>query len=151
VPLLYIDGEPVVGQSKAIERFLAGRFGLMGANDVQAAQIDMLGEHVRDVKDAYQKAKAAGTGDAFLDEELPKWCAKLEHCVSKTGAPGYAVGDKLSLAGLQIYNLLVEFFDAKDKAAAAYKACPRLAAIVDNVAGNEKIKAWQAARPVTQF
>jgi glutathione S-transferase len=47
VPILYIDGEPKIGQSKAIERFLAKQFGLYGANDVEGGQIDMLGEHVR--------------------------------------------------------------------------------------------------------
>ena len=78
VPLLCIDGKPVLGQSKSIERFLAGRFGLMGSNDVEAAQVDMIGEHVRDIKDAYQKAKAAGNGDKFLDEDLKTWLAKLE-------------------------------------------------------------------------
>lgn len=47
MPILYIDGQPKVGQSKAIERFLAKQFGLFGANDVEGAQIDMIGEHVR--------------------------------------------------------------------------------------------------------
>ncbi len=151
MPLLYIDGAPVLGQSKAIERFLAARFGLLGANDIEAAQVDMLGEHVRDVKDAYGKAKAAGNADAFLADELPKWLAKLEHCVSVTGKDGHAVGSKLSLAGLQIYSLCVEFFDAKEAAAKAYAGLPCITAIVAKVAGNEKLKAWQAARPVTAF
>ena len=205
MPILYIDGKAVLGQSKAIERYLARTFGLMGSNDLEAAQVDMIGEHVRDIKDAYQKAKAAGNGDAFLSADLPKWLAKLEKCVSQTGKEGFAVGDKISLAGLQIYSLCTEFFDNKDAAAAAYKPLPRVAAvrgprgahagasrnghagartsharargnargrilridyvlthspfcvpggraqIVDNVANNEKIKAWQAKRPVTMF
>jgi glutathione S-transferase len=151
VPILYIDGKPVLGQSKAIERFLAQRFGLYGANDVEGAQVDMIGEHVRDIKDAYGKAKAAGNADAFLATDLPKWLQKLESCVKQTGTPGYAVGNKLSLAGLQIYSLCVDFFDNKEAAAAATKTAPAVAAIVDNVANNDKLKAWLASRPVTMF
>jgi glutathione S-transferase len=151
VPILYVDGKAVVGQSKSIVRFLAVRFGLFGANDVEGAQIDMIGEHVRDIKDAYQKAKAAGTAEAFLKEELPKWLAKLATCCEQTGTPGFAVGNKLSLAGLQIYSLVCDFFDDKAAAAAAAKSAPAVQAIVDNVANNEKLKAWLAARPVTMF
>jgi glutathione S-transferase len=151
VPILYIDGKAVVGQSKAIERFLAQRFGLFGANDVEGAQVDMIGEHVRDIKDAYSKAKAAGNADAFLATDLPNWLQKLEKCVKQTGTPGFAVGNKLSLAGLHIYSLVTDFFDNKEAAAAAAKTAPAIAAIVDNVAQHEKLKAWLASRPVTVF
>ena len=151
MPILYIDGKAVVGQSKAIERFLAQRLGLYGANDVEGAQVDMIGEHVRDIKDAYAKAKAAGNADAFLATDLATWLLKLDKCVTQTGTPGYAVGNKISLAGLQIYNLCVDFFDNKEAAAAATAKAPAVAAIVANVANNDKMKAWLASRPVTMF
>merc|ERR1719424_1559756 len=57
VPLLTIDGKEQVGQSKAVERYLAKALNLAGSSDVQAAQCDQVGETVRDIKDAYQKAK----------------------------------------------------------------------------------------------
>ena len=41
----------------AIERFVARRVGCLGADDVEAAQIDAVTEHVRDVKQAYQKVR----------------------------------------------------------------------------------------------
>ena len=41
VPLLYIDGKAALGQSKAIERYLAKQFGFMGATPVEEAQVDM--------------------------------------------------------------------------------------------------------------
>ena len=34
------------GQSKAIERFVAGQHGFMGSTPLEAAQIDMICEHV---------------------------------------------------------------------------------------------------------
>ncbi len=106
---------------------------------------------MRDIKDAYAKAKAAGNADAFLKADLATWLQKLEKCVTTTGMPGFAVGNKISLAGLQIYSLIVDFFDDKESASAAAKTAPGIAAIVDNVAANDKLKAWLAARPVTMF
>lgn len=41
-----------LAQSKAIERFLAKRFGFFGDNDLEGARIDMITEHIRDIKDA---------------------------------------------------------------------------------------------------
>jgi len=152
VPILYVDGVAACGQSKAIERYLAREFGLMGEGELEAAQVDCVGEHVRDIKDKYAKAKAAGDADKWLAEELSVQLGKLESVVAITSkAPGCAVGSKLSLAGLQIYMLCCDHFDAKETVAAAFKAQPKLQAIVDAVAGNEKIKAWQAARKVTPF
>ena len=43
------------GQSKSIERYLARRVGLYGANELEAAQIDSFGEHLRDLKDLHGK------------------------------------------------------------------------------------------------
>jgi hypothetical protein len=106
---------------------------------------------VRDIKDAYAKAKAAGNAEAFLKTDLATWLQKLEKCVKTTGTPGFAVGNKISLAGLQIYSLIVDFFDDKESAAAAAKTAPGIAAIVDSVAANDKLKVWLAARPVTMF
>ena len=57
----------------------------MGANEVEAAQIDAVCEHVRDIKDAYQKVrgiqgeeeKKAGM-EKWFATDLPEWCGKLE-------------------------------------------------------------------------
>ena len=46
-PVVLIDGHLELGQSKTIERYLARRLGLMGANEMEAAQIDMFTEHIR--------------------------------------------------------------------------------------------------------
>ena len=54
LPLLEIDGQ-VFGQSKTIERFVAKRVGMMGANAVEEAQIDCVCEHLRDCKDKYMR------------------------------------------------------------------------------------------------
>jgi len=153
IPMLSVDGKPVLGQSKSIERYVAGVCGLMGSSALEAAQIDMVGEHVRDIKDAFNKAKGANTLEAFLAEELgPKFLKPLDKVVGMLGQPGFAVGSKLSLAGLQIWQLATDFLAGN--AAEAEKAmagCDALKAVVAAVAANEKLQAWLAARPVTIF
>ena len=47
-----MDGKKI-GQSKAIERYLAADFGMMGGSSVEAAQIDQLGETIRDLKEPW--------------------------------------------------------------------------------------------------
>ena len=84
LPFLEVDGQQVP-QSKSIERFVALRYGFLGDNDVEAAQIDSFCEHVRDIKDAYQKVrgiqdeaeKKAGM-EKWFGTDLPEWCGKLE-------------------------------------------------------------------------
>merc|ERR1712194_470074 len=56
VPYLSVDGVKI-GQSKAIERYLANQFGLMGLTPIESFQIDALCEMVRDIKDDYNGAK----------------------------------------------------------------------------------------------
>ena len=57
VPFLDVEGV-IIPQSKAIERYLARRFNLMGDTDLQSAQIDSICECVSDFKDMYQKVRA---------------------------------------------------------------------------------------------
>ena len=69
LPMLECDGA-AIGQSKAIERFVATKVGLMGADGVEAAKIDAHCENVRDCKDDYKAAKKEG------DEGLAKFFAE---------------------------------------------------------------------------
>jgi Glutathione S-transferase, C-terminal domain len=112
---------------------------------------------------AFSKAKSAPEDPAcpgvsgaakFVAEELPGLLAKLSAVAELTGTPGYAVGNKMSLAGLRLYLLATDGMVPSGgvaEVAAAFAAQPRLQAIIDNVAANEKLKAWLAKRPVTPF
>jgi glutathione S-transferase len=93
IPILEVNGVQI-GQSKPIERFIARESGLMGSNSIEAALIDMVTEHVRDIKQAYNDAKAGKTGEdqkaaktEFITnpEKLPSWFAKLEKTLSGNG------------------------------------------------------------------
>ena len=76
VPVLEVNGVKIP-QSKAIERYVARKFGFMGANDEEAACIDAFSEHDRDAKDMYQKAKKEGTVDKFFAVTFPEFLIKV--------------------------------------------------------------------------
>merc|ERR1712137_865478 len=101
VPVLTVNGTFKIGQSKAIERFLARELGLAGSSSVEAAVIDALTENIRDIKDAYNAAKRAEDTDAqiakFFAETLPEWCQKTEKSLPESAGP-WLVGDRISHA-----------------------------------------------------
>jgi len=153
VPLLEVDGVGI-GQSKAIERFLARRFGLFGTSDIETAQIDAIAEHVRDIKDAWRKTQALKDTEKqeatakWFAEDLPGWFGKLEKVV---GANGVAVGTKTSLADIALWSLAADSFPDKDAAAAAIAPHPKLVLIRDHVAALPGLQGWLQKRPLTAF
>ena len=56
LPILEVGSEQI-GQSRAIERYVAKDLGLMGKGKIQEAQIDAYCEHIRDLRDAYNKGR----------------------------------------------------------------------------------------------
>eukprot|EP00587_Corethron_hystrix_P007288 CAMPEP_0113309342 /NCGR_PEP_ID=MMETSP0010_2-20120614/7429_1 /TAXON_ID=216773 ORGANISM="Corethron hystrix, Strain 308" /NCGR_SAMPLE_ID=MMETSP0010_2 /ASSEMBLY_ACC=CAM_ASM_000155 /LENGTH=249 /DNA_ID=CAMNT_0000164585 /DNA_START=38 /DNA_END=787 /DNA_ORIENTATION=- /assembly_acc=CAM_ASM_000155 len=166
VPLLIVDGEGLIGQSKSIERFLARKFDLMGNNEVEAAQIDCISEHCRDVKDAAMRKgfsmftkdktdeeKAAARKEWFEDE-MPAMLKKIEKAVElSSGEKGYAVGMATSYADIALFSLLKDCTlqsDQKDTLKAA-EECVSLLAISDRIANDEGVSKWINERPVTNF
>lgn len=161
VPILYVNDVPIP-QSKAIERFLAKKFRMLGKSPVDAAQIDAICEHVRDIKDSYQAVKRTPDAEKeaaikkFFDEGLPEHCAKLEKSLPTAGGP-FLFGNKISLADLTVFQFLFApkgFFDEgtkADAAKAAIKSCPRLSAACEAVAANSEVQAWVAKRADTMM
>merc|ERR1712060_332658 len=97
VPLLTVDGAKI-GQSKAIERYLAKALGLGGSSDAEFAQIDAVAETVRDIKDAYQKAKGdPETKEKFFNEDMPNALGALEKSLpaQAAGSP-FVIGSSIS-------------------------------------------------------
>ena len=160
VPFLEVKkGETVlrIAQSKAIERYVANKFGFMGNNNEEAAVIDSYCEFLIDFKTAYggekRKPNKEEAMKKWFNETLVEKLAGFGKIISNDGMfeDGFTVGDKLSLADVSIYSFLVEFFDNKEGATLAYKDCPKLKAIVKNVSNNEKISHWLNNRPVGSF
>ncbi len=148
------DGIVTIGQSRTIERFVSKKLGLMGSNDNEAALIDMITEHVRDIKQKYADSKVGKKGEEleaaktkFITEDLAVWFGKLEKTLS--GTDGFAIGNKISYADVAIHNLVKDYFDDLAGAAAATSAAPRVAASAEKVA--VAAADWFANRPVTKF
>jgi glutathione S-transferase len=154
LPYLEIDGE-VIPQSKAIERYLASRFNLMGSSDVDGARIDGICEYVRDFKDAYQAVRRLQEGEEresgmknWFSETLPSKLSDLEYIL---GDDGFSVGGRTSLADIVLFSFLTQFFDDTESARSAYSKCEKLTRIIENVQNNENIKRWLENRPSGSF
>mmetsp|Transcript_26138 Transcript_26138/g.80436 ORF Transcript_26138/g.80436 Transcript_26138/m.80436 type:complete len:197 (+) Transcript_26138:679-1269(+) len=149
LPILEYNGAKI-GQSKTIERFVAGETGMNGDGPVEAALVDAMCENIRDVKDMYQKAKTADDTKAeYFATKMPEFMAKVEKTCQNTGC--WLVGSKVSLADAAMYVFIKEFFDNKEGAWAALKECPKIRAAVEAFGALPEVTAWAAARPDTMF
>ena len=150
-PVLVVDGKYEIGQSKSIERFLARRLGLLGDNEIEAAQIDSFTEHLRDLKDKYKQAKATKRPDqltSFFESTMPAFFQKMEQVCSGSG-DGPVIGASLSLADASLFVFVTEFFDDKSAASRAIKGCPRLCASIAAVSAHPLVVKYLESRPVT--
>jgi len=124
----------VIGQSAAINFYLASELGLMGSSTFEAAQIISISEHLKELVLAYrtvvpwgtqpteeQNAKwfesgatdSTGTADGSQRSArfLPWWMGRLEAVI---GGNGFAVGSQLTLADVAIYNVFGEHLTSAD-------------------------------------
>jgi len=160
VPILEIPGGPTIGQSRTIERFVARRHALYGADEMEAALVDMVVEHSRDIKEAFGRAvppfgpeseEKAAKRDAWYAEALGDWLQRLERALPPSDNDAYAVGAVLSLADLAIWQLLRDTFSDAERARKAAASCTRLNAIADQVAAMPAVAGWLANRPQTMM
>lgn len=163
-PVLVVDGVSI-GQSKAIERFLAKRFGLMGKSPVEEALIDCMAEHCRDVRDAAARKGFSAFARGKTDEEkrvareewftvdFPAMLGKINDAVQETSkTKGFAVGSSLTLADVAIWSMLSECQDSdKEDTAKASVNCDALNAVVSSVSSHAKVVEWLEKRPKSMF
>lgn len=162
--LLTPDGQ-TIGQSKAIERYLARRCGLMGRTPEDDAIIDCIAEHCRDVKDAARQKgfskftknktdeeKARDRAEWF-EKDMPEMLRKIDEAVQETSAStGYSFGNTPTYADVVIWALLRDCFadDLEDTTKAAEK-CSSLNAIADQIASNPGVSKWLKERPESSW
>ena len=145
LPLFTVDGV-AFGQSKAIERFVAKRLGFMGMTDLEAAQIDAICEHVRDMKDAYKKAKSE---DALL-EWWPKF-AELNKSLDKLIPDFLTCATRPTLAHITLYNFYYCFFDDMENATKSVEYCAKILCMCLIVKHNSNLIKYEKNRPETPF
>jgi len=149
VPVLEVDGVKI-GQSKAIERFVARETGLLSGSNLEIAQIEALGEFFVDVRNAFYKIQYLPEGEEkskavqkFYSTELVSHLKTLEKNVDDRG---FCKFGKLTLADVQLYALL-EGMDKQDEIQKTLKDFPKISSIRANVGSHPKIKKYQSERP----
>jgi len=164
VPFLNV-GKGVISQSKAIERYLATRFKMMGDTLEESALIDSYCEYIRDYKTAYQAVKRKENKEEALSEWFNKTLPEklmafdkllfgnmdFQNMITPPYNRQFAVGNKLSLADIVIYSFLKNFFDNKEAVVTACNNCIVLKNIVKSVSENQKIKDWVENQESTPF
>lgn len=142
-----------IGQSKTIERYLSKKFSLSGANEFDEASVDMITEHIRDVKDKYVAAREGKSGDelaaaklAFVIKDLPGWLAKIESILPEGR---YAVGSSMTLADIYLFHITYDYFDHKEEVESITKDLPKIQEKANIV--RDLLKDYIAARPVTPW
>lgn len=170
-----------IGQSAAINFYIASECDLMGSNNLEAAQIIGICEHVKEMVTAYRtlvpygqepteealsKWFTAGATDATgpadgaaRSERFLKWFSgRIEAVLGQQ----FAVGGKLSLADVTLYNAycevlkieeaggkasyLCEPFGSLEKTKAILAAYPKLASCCASVAMNSNVQKWLTTR-----
>jgi glutathione S-transferase len=164
-PVLVTAEGKTIGQSKAIERYLAKKFGLMGSSLEDEAMIDCIAEHCRDVKDAartkgfsrFTKGKSdeekAAARKEWFETDMPEMLKKIEEAVKETsGASGYSFGKETSYADVAIWSLLRDCPAGDlDDTQKASEQCALLNSIADQIASNEGVAKWLKERPESMF
>jgi len=181
-------GADSIGQSAAINFFVAAENGMMGSNNLEAAQIIGISEHLKEMNTAWRAMVAWGeeptadklktwfeggatdvTGPADgskRSERFATWyMGRIEAIL---GSSGFAVGNKLSLADVLLFNMFAdnlsegtapadmpqwkkEVFGSKAATDAVLEKHPKIKASIAAVAGHPNTQRWMASRGVQYF
>jgi len=133
LPTASIGGN-TVGQSAAINFFVASELGLMGDNTFEAAQILSIAEHLKEMRTKYSElvpwgtepsaeklndwfdggaTDVSGTADraGYSNRFAQWWTGRIE---STLGSNGFAVGNRLSLADVLLHNVYGEVLRSEE-------------------------------------
>ena len=153
LPVLQVGGidGPLLAQSRAIERFLARRFGLLGSTDVDEQRVDSVVEAVRDLTHAYASSRTdAASQHNFIAHTLPSFMQQLERLAqqcSTSTARDTLVGDTLTLADVVVYHTFSIPTPDRPAMQQAIDACPHIKAAIAHVADRPEIRQWVVTRP----
>uniref|UniRef100_A0A0K0DY27 Glutathione transferase n=1 Tax=Strongyloides stercoralis TaxID=6248 RepID=A0A0K0DY27_STRER len=149
LPVLEVDGK-ILFQSRAIEKFLARQFGLIGDDDFEAAQVDQYILTVDDVlvnfkpivleKDLEKKAEIL---KKLFPEHIVPALRRFEGFLVKNGT-GYFVGKNITLADLALFQFLL--YVRKITSDSVLDNYPELKKFSHRISENEKLKPYLETR-----
>uniref|UniRef100_A0A7S2BQ67 GST C-terminal domain-containing protein n=1 Tax=Haptolina brevifila TaxID=156173 RepID=A0A7S2BQ67_9EUKA len=173
--------EGTIGQSAAINYYVAAECGMLGASTFEAAQIMSFAEHIKELRSAYTSLVPYGTEPSkeaiktfFESKEATDYTGPADGSKRSSrmllwfmgrmerllGDDGFAVGGKMSLADVLLYNTFAdtlvsdsdmpahrkEPFGSLKKVDAALKKHPKLTACIASVAAHPAVKEWLKTR-----
>jgi len=155
LPLLEV-GEKVYGQSVAVTRYLANKFGFAGKTELDKLQADMIVDCIVDLtnglepifeeKDEAKKQELWKNYEPKLDTHFENLNKLLE---ANHGGNGFFVGDSITWADLiwtafLYYIRFMKYGPLVDKR-------PKLAALFGRVEADPRIAEWIRKRPKSEF
>ena len=159
LPVLEVDGK-TIGQSMAIARYCAKRFGLAGKDELEGALADQAVDQVSDFLDEVikvmkepEEAKKAEMGKQLKVEKLPALLASMEKLLKGQGGK-YFAGSSLTWADIVVYQFVSLKVPRPNQPKALIEesdltGCPAISALVETVGALPNIKKWEQTRPVT--
>merc|ERR1712087_265092 len=150
------DGKDLatIGQSNACLRYVGNISGTYPQGNAERALVDEVLDSCEDfigvlvkaafIPDGQQKAKAVA---AMLKVDVPYWAgkfeARLEENEKRGNKNGLFVGDSLTIADLKFNEAIKLMGRVPNALENARKNFKRIAGLMDAVANNEKIKAFE--------
>ncbi|XP_072167883.1 S-crystallin SL11-like [Diadema setosum] len=156
LPILEIEGRPILPQSRAIQRYLAREFGFYGSNNKEATIMDLVVETFDDFIEGMSKfiatesdeAKKAEMKKKFMEETAPRLLAFIEKLRGQSSS-AYFDGDKPSYADVTVFNLVDVGVDHLGKD--LFSKYPKLVELKQRVSEIPSVKAYLAKRPKTLY
>eukprot|EP00741_Cyanophora_paradoxa_P000123 tig00000057_g118.t1 len=152
IPVLEVDGKKIP-QSRAIERYLARRFGMFGDNEIETAMIDALCEQAADIRTKFFEASSrkdvAKIAELYATEleKMLQGVEKMAQANAADGGAGFLVGKRLSVADVFYYHLLTSILDAKEKVEPVLAKMPALKRVVEATGRQSGIAKYVKNRP----
>ncbi|XP_048043962.1 glutathione S-transferase P isoform X3 [Megalobrama amblycephala] len=133
------DGDLVLYQSNTMLRHLGRKHGAYGKNDCEASLIDMMNDGVEDLRLKYIKLiyQEYETGKEAFIKDLSNQLKPFEAALAKNKS-GFLVGDQISFADYNLFDLLLNF---KVLCSTSLDSFSALKSYVDKIAARPKIKA----------
>ncbi|XP_071494446.1 S-crystallin SL11-like [Diadema antillarum] len=154
VPILEVEGQPIMLQSRAIQRYLAREFDFYGSNNQQSTFIDIVAETCDEFHEGTYRflfyetdeTKKAELKKKFVEETTPRILSFLEKML---GSTDYFVGDKPSLADVNVLNLVDVGKDHLGEE--VFAKHPKLLELSKRVSAIPSVKAYLDKRPKCQY
>jgi len=154
LPVLTLPDGSQLAQSVTIARYLARKFNLTGATDLDAARCDELVDALGDLKNEWKKffleqdaTKKEEAKKNLLETVVPKYLSKLDQRI-ENNPKKRLVGDDFTWADLMIVTSLSSLETSLETEVTL--AYPNLKGLKEEVENIPAIKTWIEKRPVTQ-